>query len=81
METLTTATGKQFPCNYMVAMPNMGLAFIRIPDTDLVTLATVFSNKSETAELSHNGTVLTGYTEFDSILDEGNCIRISLRKE
>lgn len=81
MEILTTATGKEFSCGYLVAAPHSGTAYIRIHDSNLVTLVTVFSDKNETAELTHGDTVFKGYTKFESILDEGNCIRISLRKE
>lgn len=81
MEVLKTATGKEFSCGYLVTSPSSGAAYIRIRGSDLVTIATVFGDKAETAELRHEGTVLAGYTKFESILDEGNCIRISLRKE
>lgn len=81
MDVLTTATGKQFPCNYVVEMQNIRTVYIRIHGVDLVTLATVFGDKNETSELHHGVTVLSGYTIFESILNEGNCIRISLRKE
>lgn len=81
MEILTTATGKEFNCGYLVTSPSSGTAYIRIRGSDLVTIATVFGDKNETAELRHESTVITGYTKFESILDEGDCIRISLRKE
>lgn len=51
MNTLLTATGKEFPCNFF-GVAGAG-ALIADIDTDLITAAKIFSDASETSEINY----------------------------
>ena len=51
MEKLKTATGKEFSCDYFNPFPPVGQINLRVVNADVATVATVFSNPTETVQL------------------------------
>lgn len=81
MEALTTATGKTFNCDYFNPSQATNQCNLRVLGTPLVTVATVFSNPVETAQLWCDGVYAANYTGLVAIVPEGDAIRVVLRKE
>ena len=81
MEKLKTATGKEFDCDYFNPFPPVGQVNLRVLNTPLATVATVFANPNETVQLWHDGQYAAQYTKLVAIVPEGNAIRVVLGKE
>lgn len=81
MDQIVTKTGKKFDCGYLSVLPSPKWAYIRIYNTDIGTVATVFSNPAETGELTFGEITLTGYTQLKNLMPEPGCIRVTLEKE
>lgn len=81
METLKTATGKEFQCDYFVDMDYPAQAFIRILNTSIADVAAVFSNPAETIQLCYGDRYLAHYTKLAVIFVDGNAVKITLTKE
>lgn len=81
MEKLKTATGKEFDCDYFNPFPPVGQLNLRVLNTDLATVATVFSNSNETVQLQCGTQYAAQYTKLVAIVPEGNAIRVVLGKE
>ena len=81
MEKLKTATGKEFDCDYFNPFPPVGHTNLRVLNTDLVTVATVFANPEETVELCCGMQTASQYTKLVAIVPEGDVIRVVLGKE
>lgn len=81
METLTTATGKQFTCDYFNPFPTVGQCNLRVLGAPLATVATVFGNPEETVQLWCGVAYASGYTRLVAIVPEGDAIRVVLGKE
>ena len=74
MFTITTATGKQFQCDYAVIAPQNDMAFVRVLGLTLEEAMGVFSDLSELP--------LDIYPQFHHVtgyLDEGDAIKIVLK--
>ena len=81
MEKLTTATGKEFSCDYFNPFPITGQTNLRVLNTTLSTVATVFSNPAETVQLWCGEAYAAQYTKLVAIVPEGDAIRVVLGKE
>lgn len=81
MEKLITATGKQFDCDSVATIPEMGIAYIRVRNVDMPTVATVFGNPAETIQLWYEGQYIAQHTKLAALIPEGNTIRVNLKKE
>lgn len=81
MEKLKTATGKEFDCDYFNPFPPANQTNLRVWNTDLVTVATVFSDSDETAELNFGSQVASQHTKLMALIPEGDSIRVVLGKE
>lgn len=81
MEKLKTATGKEFDCDYFNPFPPVGQVNLRVLNTSLATVATVFANPNETVQLWCDGQYAAQYTKLVAIVPEGNAIRVVLGKE
>lgn len=81
IETVKTATGKEFDCIYFNPFPPMGRVNISITGTSFATLASVFSNPTETIQLWYGNQYLAHHTKLIAIIDDGDAIRVVLGKE
>ena len=81
MEILRTATGKTFDSDYIAVIPMPQQAYIRILNTSLAEVATVFSNPAETMQLWHGEHYLAHYTHLVAIVPEVGAIKVVLAKE
>ncbi len=81
MDQITTATGKSFLSDYLAVIPNPRQAYFRIVGTPLYVVAEVFGNPSETLQLWHGDTYLSGYTHLIAIIPEEDAIKVALGKE
>ncbi len=81
METIKTATGNAYPCDYLSVIPYPAQAYIRILNTPLATVATVFGDPAETAALEYGEYNLTGYTHLVAIIPEVDAVKVCLGKE
>lgn len=81
MEKLTTATGKEFSCDYFNPCQPTGQCNLRIVDVQIATVATVFSNQSETVQLWCGKQYAANYTRLVAIVPEAGAIRVVLGKE
>ena len=81
MEKVKTATGKEFDCDYFNPAPAFGQINLRVLNTAVANVATVFSDPKETAQLWCEGMYAAQYTKLVAIVPEGNAIRVVLGKE
>lgn len=81
MEKLKTATGREFDCDYFNPFPPVGQVNLRVLNTSLATVVTVFSNPNDTVQLWFDGQYAAKYTKLVAIVPEGNAIRVVLGKE
>lgn len=81
MEKLKTATGKTFNCDYFNPFPPAGQINLRVLNTPLATVATVFSNPQETVQMWCGEQYAAQYTKLIAIVPEGEAIRVVLGKE
>lgn len=81
MEKLTTATGKNFDCDYFNPSQATNQCNLRVLNESLVTVATVFGNPAETVQLWFEGEYAAQYTKLIAIAPEGDAIRVVLGKE
>lgn len=78
MEKLKTRSGKEFPCDYFVF--NQEEAYIRV-FAPISTVAAVFSDPKETAQLWYGANYLANYTNLSVVILEGDAIKVCLAKE
>ena len=81
MEKIITATGKEFSSDYLATIPFPAQAYIRILDTPIVTVAEVFSDPAETAQLLYGEILIQGYTHLLAIMPEADAVKVALAKE
>ena len=81
MDILKTATGKEFDCDYFNPFPPVGQVNLRVLNTPLAIVATVFSNPNETVQLWCDEQYAAQYTKLVAIVPEGNAVRVVLGKE
>lgn len=81
MDQLKTATGRTFNCDYFNPFPPAGQVNIRILNTSLADVATVFSNHSETVQMWCGDQYLANHTKVVAIVPEIDAIRVVLGKE
>ena len=81
MSNLKTATGKEFESDYLAVIPVPAQAYIRILNVPLATVATVFADPNETAQLRHGENYLAQYTRLIAIIPEGDAIKVCLGRE
>ena len=80
MIKVITATGKEFQTDYLVTIPVPETMFVRILNTERETVESVFRNPEETSVLLYGDRRYEGYTEFQSIFDEGDALKVGLGK-
>ena len=78
---IRTATGHELKCDYLNASESTRQANIRILDTQITEIATVFANPEETVQLWFENTYVAGFTKLLAIIDDGDAIRVVLGKE
>lgn len=81
MEKLKTASGKIFDCDYFNPCPPVNQTNIRIMNSSLVEVATVFGNPTETVQLWYEKQYLAQHTKVLAIVPEVDAIRVVLGKE
>ena len=81
MEKLKTATGKTFESDYLATIPFPAQAYIRVMNTPLATVATVFGDPEETVQLFHGDHYLAHYTHLVAIVPESGAVKVVLAKE
>ena len=81
MEKVFTATGKQYDCDYFNPFPPAAQVNIRVMNTSLVEVASVFGNPAETAHLWWDQQYIANHTKLIAIVPEGDAVRVVLGKE
>lgn len=81
MDELITATGKIYQSDYLVTIPKPPMLFVRIFDDDIDAVREVFQNPEETAVLTYAQKEYEGYTYLDSIVSEGDALKVVLKHE
>lgn len=81
MEKVKTATGKEFDTDYYATIPAPAQAFIRLLNTSLVMVASVFGDPRETVQLWCGEHYLAHYNTLVAIVPEGDAIKVCLAKE
>ena len=79
MDKLITATGKEYASDYLVTIPKPQMMFVRIFDDDMDAVRETFQNPEKTATLTYANREYTGYTVFDSIVNEGDALKVVLK--
>lgn len=80
MEKLRTATGKEFDCDYFNPFPSVGQVNLRVLNTSLATVATVFSDPAETVQMWCGEQYAAQYTALKAIVPETGAIRVVLER-
>lgn len=81
METVKTALGKEYACDYFNPFPQVGQINLRVVGATIVEVATVFSNPAETQQMWWEREYAAQYTRLIAIVPEGDAIRVVLGKE
>ena len=80
MVNVITATGKEFKTDYLVTISDPEMMFVRVLNTERETVESVFRNPEETSVLLYGDRRYEGFTEFQSIFDEGDALKVGLGK-
>lgn len=80
MDKIKTATGKEYNCDFFSVIPMPEQAYIRVLNTPLATVATVFSDANETVQLWYGEHYLAHYTKLIAIVPEMDAVRVVLAK-
>ena len=80
MDTVKTATGKQFETDYFSSIPNPKLIYFRVLGSDIVTVAGIVANPEEMATIDYAGNIFTN-CELVFISIEGNAIKVNASYE
>lgn len=80
MDTVTTATGKQFETDYFSSIPNPKLIYFRVLGSDIVTVAGIVVDPNEMETIDYAGNIFTN-CELVSISIEGNAIKVNTTYE
>lgn len=81
MLKIKLATGREMECDYMDHSDLRRQANIRIRNTPISEIATVFSNPAETAFFSFERDYAAGFTKLLAMIDDGDAIRVVMGKE
>lgn len=81
METIKTATGKIFSCDYLSITRNPDQIYIRIVGRSLPEVAAIFGDPTETVQLWHEDQYLAQYTRLVFLSIEDGAIKVCLAKE
>ena len=76
-----TATNKEFFCESFILLSTPGRLYIRVVKESLTTVASVFGDPKETAQLWWCNQYVANHTKLIAIVPEGNTIRVVLGKE
>lgn len=77
---LITASGKEYPCTLFSTLPQMGIAFVGVPDMTWAEASALFQNEEEMAHLTYAGRTADGYTHLDYIMQEPYGLKAQLSK-
>lgn len=75
------ATGRELECDYMDHSQQHRQANIRILNTSITEVASVFSNPTETTQMWFERDYAAGFTKLLAMIDDGDAIRVVLGKE
>ena len=75
------ATGRELACDYMDHSQQRRQANIRILNTPITEIASVFSNPNETTQMWFERDYAAGFTKLLAMIDDGDAIRVVLGKE
>lgn len=81
MDTIKTSSGKIYECDLVSAIDSPCRLYIRVVNSTLSEVATIFGDKEESKELLYGDILLIGYTKLISIVIEDTAIRVVLTKE
>lgn len=81
METVKTATGKEFECESFSMIEDPSRVYIRIRNVPISTIAEVFSDPRETVQLFYGEIYVSQFTKLLGIIPENGMIRVNLTKE
>lgn len=81
MTKIKLASGKQMDCDYMGSSQQRKQATIRILNTSMTEIASVFSNPAETEAMWFENDYAAGFTKLLAMIDDGDAIRVVLGKE
>lgn len=77
MKEFKTKT-KEYNCDFCTPFDPKKQLFVRITDSTMAEIATVFSNVDELSDMSYCGKAIEGYTKLITIRDEGHHIFLIL---
>lgn len=75
--TIRTAKGRDFETNH-VSFIDGKYCWIKVINSDMQTVRTVFNDPEETCVLTYGSKVYRGYTKLDYITEEGNALKVRL---
>lgn len=79
-DTVTLASGRSYPCDYLATIP-IGMLFVSVASDSIAEVSDVFSDPAETARILYGPHILTGYTVLVSVSPEApGRYKIALRR-
>ncbi len=79
MFTITTATGKEFQSDYLVANYSAPKIYLRVLNETKETVLKVFQDPKETASFVSGGKTYEGFTNCVGITQEGDAWKVALK--
>ena len=75
------ASGRELECDFLSHSDRRKQATVRIQNTQITVIASIFSNPSETAAMWLGNDYAAGFTKLLAMIDDGDAIRVVLGKE
>lgn len=81
MDKITTATGKEFDCDFFSSIPEPPRLYLNIVNTTFARVAEVFFNPTETMQLRCGRYYFAQFTRLVSISPGNGAVQVALAKE
>lgn len=78
MEKITTAGGRTFNVDMVASIPDPPCVYIRIVNSNIDTVRSVFSDPAETVLLQYGSTIISNYTHVGYIIQEDIAVKVRL---
>lgn len=75
------ASERELECDFLSYSDKRKQATVRIQNTPITVIASVFSNPAETAAMWFEHDYAAGFTKLLAMIDDGDAIRVVLGKE
>lgn len=77
---IVTATGKKVAVDMVSLNPDPQILYIRVVGKSISETSKIFEDPQETIKLTYGGKEIYGFTKISSITNQGEAVRVSLKR-